>query len=73
MRGTQHVGTENYPFHVGRKRHIRLQAIVMLGQIHQPLGLEVTDVDQVLLVAERTSLHHGRPEQVDPLTVTRRV
>src|ERR1017187_2955996 len=52
MRRAEHIRTKDDPFHVGGKRDIRLEAVVMLREINETLGLEIADVDQVFLVAE---------------------
>src|SRR5260370_22188389 len=71
--GSEHIGTENDPFHVRRKGDIGLEPVVMLREIDKPLGLEIANVDEIFFIAERTSLHHDRPEQVNPLAVSGRV
>src|SRR6185295_5469564 len=37
--GTQHVRSENDPLLVRSKGHVRLESVVVLRQIYQPLGL----------------------------------
>src|SRR5205807_3619695 len=70
VRRTEHVRTEDHISHVGGKRDVGLEPVVMLSEIHKTLGLEIADIDQVFLVAERTSFYHHRPEKVNPLPVS---
>src|SRR5665213_1132265 len=71
MRRTQHIRSEDYPFHIRREGHVRFERVVMLREIYEPLGFEVADVDQIFFIAERTALYHRRTEQIDPLPVPR--
>src|SRR5450759_3524588 len=70
----QHVRPENHPFHIGRKRHVGFQPVVVFTHVDQPLRLEETGVDQSVGIGglDAGDVRHALgPEQIDPFAVWR--
>ena len=68
--GAMHVRHEDDPFCVRRESQIRLKPVVVVGQIHEPLGAQIFDEDLVVLVAGRIFIDDRFGAQQDePFTV----
>src|SRR5438309_1828890 len=52
-----HIGSKDNPFHVGRKRHVRLELVIVPGQVHELFRLEMAG---------------SWREKINPLAVPRR-
>src|SRR5262249_56883412 len=74
MRRAAHVRAEDDPFAVGREGHVRLQAVIVLRHVHQPLRFEEAGTYQFPRVRRFDPCHIRNAfgtEEVDPFAVLR--
>jgi hypothetical protein len=73
MRWAEHVGAKDNPPAVGRELAVRLQGVIMFGQVDEFLNLKIPAAYQFLRVAGAAGnrRNHMRPIEVNPLAVIR--
>lgn len=66
--GSEHVGAEHDPLLVGGEADVGLQAVIVLGHVHQALGAQDARLDEALILDAAIRQELGT-KQVDPLAV----